>query len=44
MLIWADMFVYGNKIINEEKCHFNSLYHSWIVNSCDGDTALCQNM
>ena len=38
------MFVYGNKIINEGKCHLNSLYHSWIVNSCDGDTALSEHV
>jgi hypothetical protein len=44
LLISADMFIYQNKIINEAKRHLNSLYCSWIANSCDGDTALCENM
>ena len=44
MLILADVFVYQNKVTNEGKPHLNSLYLSWIVNSCDGDTELCQNM
>jgi hypothetical protein len=44
MVIWTDVLIYQNKIINEEKHHRNSLYHIWIANSCDDDTALCQNM
>jgi hypothetical protein len=44
MLISADVLIYQNKIINEGKRHLNSLYRSWIANSCDGDTALCRNM
>jgi len=44
MLIWADVFINQNKIINEVKHPQNSLYHSWIANNCDGDTALCHNM
>jgi len=44
MLVNADVFIYQNKVINEGKCHLNSLWNSWIANSCDGDTALCQNM
>jgi len=44
MLIKTDVFIYQNKVINEGKHHLNSLYHSWIADSCDGDTALCQNL
>jgi hypothetical protein len=44
MLIWTDVFIYWNKVTNEGKRHLNSLYWSWIGNSCGGDTALCQNM
>jgi len=38
------VFIYQNKIINEGKCHLNNLYHSWIANSCDGDTALSEHV
>ena len=44
MLIWADVFIYWNKIINEGKHQLNSLYWSWIANSCDGDTALWEHV
>ena len=44
MLIWADVFIYQTKVMNEEKSQLNSLQYSWIANSTDGDTALCQNM
>ena len=44
MLIWADVLIYQNKIINEGKRNHNSPYRSWIANSCGGDTAPCQNM
>ena len=43
MLISAHVFIYQNMTINEGKHHHNIQYRSWIVNSCDGDTALCQN-
>jgi len=33
-----------DKVKNEGIHNHNSLYHSWIVYSCDGDTALCQNV
>ena len=42
MLICAEVFIYQNKIISEGKHHLNSLYHSWIANSYDGDTALSE--
>jgi hypothetical protein len=38
------VFIYQNKIINGGKYHINSLYHSWIANSCDGDTALSEHV
>jgi len=38
------VFIYQNKIINKGKHHLNSLYRSWIVNTCDGDTALSENV
>ena len=44
MLIWAEVFIYQNKIINKGKHHVNSLYRSWIVSTCDGDTALSENV
>jgi len=44
MLIRADVFIYQNIVINEGKRHLNSLCRIWIVNSCDWDTALCENM
>jgi len=44
MLIWAEVFIYQNKIISEGKHHLNCLYRSWIANSCDGDTALSERV
>jgi hypothetical protein len=44
MLIKTDVFIYQNKVINEGKHHPHSLYCSWIANSCEDDTALCENM
>jgi len=38
------VFIYQNKIIKVGKCHLNSLYCSWIANSCDGDTALSEHV
>jgi len=38
------MFIYQNKFINEGKHDLNSLYCSWIVNSCGGDTALSEHV
>jgi len=38
------VFIYQNKIIKGVKRHLNSLYHSWITNSCDGDTALSEHV
>ena len=38
------MFIYPNQIISEGKHHLNSLYRSWIANSCDGDTALSEHV
>jgi len=44
MLIRVDVLVYQNEIINDGKCHLNSLYQRWIPNSFDGDTALARVM
>jgi len=38
------VFIYPNQIISEGKHHLNSLYRSWIANSCDGDTALSEHV
>ena len=43
MLIKTDVYIHQHTVIREGKCHLNSVFHSWIANSCDGDTALCQN-
>jgi hypothetical protein len=44
MQIKTDVFIYQNKAINEGKQDLNSMYHSWIANGCDGDTALSENV
>ena len=44
MLILADVFIFQSEIVNEGKHHLNHLYHSWIANSCDGDTALSEHV
>ena len=44
MLILADVFIFQSEIVNEGKHRLNHLYHSWIANSCDGDTALSEHV
>ena len=43
-MLKTDVFIYQTKAINEGKCQLNSLYQSWIANSCDGDTALLERV